>query len=358
MRICAAAFALAIAASLVATSPALAQAPFYQGKQIKVLVGFSPGGGTDLYGRVMADGLARHVEGKPSVVVQNMPGAGSVVAMNSYANKVPRDGTTLLIGTGQLLMRILLGLDGARAKIADFAALIASPMGRITYAAPSTGIKSANDILHPREPLILGVPEVISTIDATLGLTLLKAEFRPVMGYPGKSDIRLALLRGEINVDAQTTPIFEQSVRPMLREGKAVPLFAQGLMDGETLLRDPAAPDIPTVAEVYREIHAADPAGPAWEAYKAAVRAVGNGGKILMIHSDAPPAARDAIRRAVAAMVSDAAFLKQSESVLEGYGLNTGATLEANIAAIGEMQPQSIAWLQELLSRDFRMKFH
>jgi hypothetical protein len=217
--------------------------------------------------------------------------------------------------------------------------------------------------LHPREPLILGVPEVISTIDATLGLTLLKAEFRSVMGYPGKSDIRLALLRGEINVDAQTTPIFEQSVRPMLREGKAVPLFAQGLMgqglmDGETLVRDPAAPDIPTVAEVYREIHGTDPSGPAWEAYKAAVRAVGNGGKILMIHNDAPPAARDAIKRAVAAMVSDAEFLKQAESVLEGYGLNTGATLEANIAAIGQMQPQSIAWLQDLLSRDFRMKFH
>jgi hypothetical protein len=363
MRICTAAFVLAIVASLVATNPALAQTPFYQGKQIKVLVGFSPGGGTDLYGRVMADGLARHVEGKPSVLVQNMPGAGSVVAMNNYANKVPRDGTTLLIGTGQLLMRILLGLDGARAKIADFEALIASPMGRITYASPSAGIKSSKDILHPREPLILGVPEVISTIDATLGLTLLKAEFRSVMGYPGKSDIRLALLRGEINVDAQTTPIFEQSVRPMLREGKAVPLFAQGLMgqglmDGETLVRDPAAPDIPTVAEVYREIHGADPSGPAWEAYKAAVRAVGNGGKILMIHSDAPPAARDAIKRAVAAMVSDAEFLKQAESVLEGYGLNTGATLEANIAAIGQMQPQSIAWLQDLLSRDFRMKFH
>src|SRR2546430_11020394 len=103
-----------------AAAPAAAQAPFYQGKQLKVLVGFPPGGGSDLYGRVIADGLARHVEGKPSVIVQNMPGAGSVVAMNNYANRVPRDGTTVLIGTGQLLMRLLLGLDGARATISDF----------------------------------------------------------------------------------------------------------------------------------------------------------------------------------------------------------------------------------------------
>jgi hypothetical protein len=177
------------------------------------------------------------------------------------------------------------------------------------------------------------------------------------MGYPGKSDIRLALLRGEINVDSQTTPIFEQSIRPMVREGKAVTLFAQGLMEGERLVRDPAAPDLPSIAEVFRDIHGTDPSGPAWDAYKAAVRAVGNGGKILMVHSDAPPAARGAIKRGVAAMIRDDEFLKMSESVLEGYGFNTGETLEANVAAIGKMEPQTIAWLQELLTRDFRMKF-
>jgi hypothetical protein len=260
---CIAALTLAVLAG-----PAVAQAPFYQGKQIKVLVGFPPGGGTDLYGRVIAEGLGRHLEGKPSVIVQHMPGAGSVIAMNNYANKVPRDGATVLIGTGQLLMRILLGLDGARAKISDFHALVATPMGRITYAAPSAGIAAAKDILKPREPLILGVPEVISTIDAVLGLTVLAANVRPVMGYPGKSDIRLAFLRNEINVDSQTTPIFEQSVRREVAEGKAVPLFAQGLMDGERLVRDPAAPDLPSLAEVYREIHGSDPSGPAWESYR------------------------------------------------------------------------------------------
>lgn len=235
---------------------------------------------------------------------------------------------------------------------------MATPMGRITYSSPSTGIRSAKDILTSREPLILGVPEVISTIDAVLGLTVLKAPCRSVMGYPGKSDIRLAFLRSEINVDSQTTPIFEQSVRPTVAEGKAVPLFAQGLMDGERLTRDPAAPDVPSLAEVYREIHGTDPSGPAWDSYKAATRAVGNGGKILMIHGDAPVAAREAVKRGIAAMIKDAEFLKMSESVLEGYGFNTGEQLEANIAAIGKMDAASIAWLQELFSRDFRMKFH
>jgi hypothetical protein len=352
IRAAAAALLLALAAT-----PAASQAPFYQGKQIKVLVGFPPGGGTDLYGRVVADGLARHIEGKPSVIVQNMPGAGSVVAMNNYANRAARDGTTMLIGTGQLLVRLLLGLDGARAKISDFLALVATPMGRITYASPATGIKSAKDVLDPREPLILGVPEVISTIDAVLGLTLLKVKFRSVTGYPGKSDVRLALLRNEINLDSQATPIFEQSVRPTMKDGGATPLFAQGFMDGDRLVRDPAAPDVPSVGEAYREIHGVDPSGPAWDSYKAVTRAIGNGGKILMIHSDAPLAARMAVKRGIAAMVKDPEYLKMAETVLEGYGFSTGEKLEANIAAISKMDATPIAWLQELLSRDFHMKF-
>jgi hypothetical protein len=289
--------------------------------------------------------------------VQNMPGAASVVAMNNYVNRVSRDGTTVLVGTGQLLVRLLLGLDGARAKVSDLVALVATPMGRITYASPATGIKVAKDVLSPREPLILGVPEVISTIDAVLGLTLLKVKFRSVTGYPGKSDVRLALLRNEINLDSQATPIFEQSVRPTVKDGGAVPLFAQGFMDGDRLVRDPAAPDVPSVGEAYREIHGVDPSGPEWDSYKAVTRAIGNGGKMLMIHSDAPLAARMAVTRGIAAMIKDPEYLKMAETVLEGYGFSTGEKLEANIAAIGKMDAASIAWLQELLSRDFHMKF-
>ena len=106
--------ALAFAAAGASVAPA--QTPYFQGKQVKVLVGFSPGGGTDLFGRVAAEGLARNLAGKPSVTVQNMPGAGSVIASNFMSQRAPRDGTTLLIGTGQLLFRIMLGLDGARSR--------------------------------------------------------------------------------------------------------------------------------------------------------------------------------------------------------------------------------------------------
>ncbi len=343
--------------SLCVAGCAAAQTPYFQGKQVRVVVGFSPGGGTDLFGRIAAEGLARNLAGRPSVSVQNMPGAGSVVASNFFSEKAPRDGTTLLIGTGQLLLRMMLGLDGARSKPSEFEPVIASPMGRITYAATSTGLADKKLLLAPPHPLILGVPEVIATIDSVLGLRVLEAKYRAVMGYPGKNETRLALQQGEVNLDGQTTPLYDSGVTPIVKEGKALPVFSQGLLEGENLIRDSAAPEIATVLEVYRAIHGREPRGPAWDAYKAVVRAIGNGGKILMTHTDAPPAAREALSQAAQAMILDREFLRTAEQVLEGYPLQTGAGLRANIAAVGTTSPETLAWLQEFLSRDFNMKF-
>lgn len=179
-----------IAAALLLTfaaAPVSAQAPYYQGKQVKVIVGFSPGGGTDLFGRLIAEGLGRHIAGKPPVAVQNMPGAGSVIASNYFSARAPRDGTVLLIGTGQLLLRIVLGLDGAKSKPSDLEPLIASPMGRIAYVRSTAGVPNVKALLNPGEPLIVGVPEVISTLDTVLGLKVLDVNFRAVMGYPGRT---------------------------------------------------------------------------------------------------------------------------------------------------------------------------
>ena len=336
---------------------ASAQTPFYQGKTLRVVVGFPPGGGTDLFGRVVAEGLAKHVEGKPSVVVQNMPGAGSVIASNYFSNVAPRDGGTVLIGTGQLLLRILLGLDGTKSRADDFTPIIASPMGRVAIIRKSAGITNPKQLLDPPTPLVLGVPEVIATLDTVLGLKVLDAKVRAVMGYPGKVDTRMALERGEVNLDGQTTPLYREGVMPMVKSGIAEPLFAQGLLDKDKLVRDPAAPEIPTVAEVYEQIHGKPPAGPAWEAYKASVRAFGNGGKILMAHPNLPPAAMAALEQAADAMAHDAEFLARAETVLEGYGLQTGQPLKDSVAAIGQTTPQTVAWLRDLLSNDFNMQF-
>lgn len=348
---------LAVGISALVAQPAFAQAPYYEGKTITLVVGFSPGGGTDLFGRAFAEHLGRFIEGNPTVIVDNMPGAGGVIASNYYATQAPRDGTVVMVGTGQLLMRIMFGLDGSQAKLSDLNALIASPMGRITYGSSSLGIENGAQILETDEKLILGVPEVFSTIDAVLGLELLGAEFQAIVGYGGKSDTRLAIERGEINIDEQTTPLYLANVVPLVEDGTVVPLFAQGLVQGDQLIRDPAAPDIPTVAEVYEQMHGKAPSGDVWDAYMASVRAIGNGGKMLMTHSDMPAKARGALEAAVAKMIEDPEFVAAAEAQLEGYGFNTGEALAAGVEAIATTDEATLNWMRELLTTQYEMSF-
>ena len=89
---------LAGLASIVALAPAQAQdavASFYKGRTVTIVVGSSPGGGYDLYGRLIARFMGRHIPGNPTVVVQNMPGAASNVAAAHIYNVAPKDGTAI-----------------------------------------------------------------------------------------------------------------------------------------------------------------------------------------------------------------------------------------------------------------------
>jgi hypothetical protein len=336
-----------------------AQTPFYEGKTIKAIVGFSPGGGTDFVGRLVMENLEQYIDGDPTIIVENMPGASSVLASNYYVDRAPRDGTEIFVGTGQLLMRIVLGLEGSTASLADLEPVMALPMGRITFGRTVDGINGPKDLLDPPTNLVLGVPEVISTVDAVLGLELLGAEYQAVIGYEGKSEAFLAFERGESNLDSQSTPVYLQQPQIAVEEGRAVPLFAQGFMNGNgELIRDPATPDIPTVAEVYTELHGEAPEGPAWEAYKAAVTAIGNGGKIILIHSEAPDEAKAAIYEAVEELLADKEFQAAAEAAAEGYSFTYGEELNSAVRAVANMSEDDLQWLRDFFSENYEMTFN
>ena len=88
---------------------------FYKGKSIRMVVGASAGGGNDVYARLLARHMGRHVPGKPGIIVQNMPGAGSLIAANMLYNKAPRDGSVIGALTRVLPLDPLIG-DAARAQ--------------------------------------------------------------------------------------------------------------------------------------------------------------------------------------------------------------------------------------------------
>jgi len=332
--------------------------PYFKHKQFRIVVGFAPGGGNDLFARVFPEYISKYIEGEPTVIVENRPGAGGLTALNWFVDAAPHDGTVAFVCSGGLITRMVLGYEGVRAQVGELKPLIAGPLARTNFIAASTGYREPKDILNLREPLFLGSTDPLSTIGSVVGLTLLQVPFKTIKGYPGKNDAMLAFQRGEITVGDIATPIFKETMLPLVEGGSAYALFSQGMMRGDELVRDPAYLELPTIAEFYQQVHDEAPSGPAWEAYKQVIRAIGNGGKILVIHKDTPPEAEAALRKAFADVQNDPAFMHNAEIALDGYAFAFGEDLVQNINAIVDIDPEVKRWVQDLYSRDFDMKFN
>jgi tripartite-type tricarboxylate transporter receptor subunit TctC len=191
--LCAALTALAVSA------PALAQSDFYAGKRITIIVGSESGGGYDTHARVMSRHFGKFLTGNPAVIVQNMPGAGSIVATNYLSNVAPKDGTSLGIIQRTMLTAKLARLDGVQ-----FDPLQINWVGNLTTEVGmvvswhSHPVKTAQDLFT--KELIVGGAGVAADTEATPRLlnAVLGTKFKVVSGYRGNTNIMLALENGEI----------------------------------------------------------------------------------------------------------------------------------------------------------------
>src|SRR5215510_4723011 len=157
-------------------------ADFYRGKQINLVVGYGPGGGYDVYARLVARHLGRHVPGNPAVVVQNMPGAGSLRAVNYLANTAPRDGSVIATFSRDMPLLGILGNPNVRFDARTFTWLgSSSSYGNDSYllfTRTDAQVKSIADARRPGgPPLVLGGTgegasgnDVVSVLRDALGL--------------------------------------------------------------------------------------------------------------------------------------------------------------------------------------------
>ena len=206
MTLNAAAMTVRIAAAVVAvaalqTSMANAQSPaaFYQGKSIDLDIGYSVGGGYDLYARLVARHIGAHIPGNPTVVPKNMEGAGSLRLANYLYAAAPRDGTVIGATSRGAAFDPLLNENGAQFDASKFSWIgSANNEVSVCVALQTSGIASFNDVMT--KPLTIGSTGVgddtyqfPALMNAVLG-----TRFKIVTGYPGGNDISLALERGEV----------------------------------------------------------------------------------------------------------------------------------------------------------------
>jgi tripartite-type tricarboxylate transporter receptor subunit TctC len=223
------------------TSPA----EFFRGKTVNILVGSEAGGGYDLYARFLAQFLGRHVPGQPTVIVQNMPGAGGLRAARNLATVAPKDGTALGMLAQTLPFATVLGYP------ADIDAGAFNWIGRIAMSAEvgvtfaQSGITSI-ETARNREISIGGTGGTASsTLVPFLLNKLAGTRFKLIAGYKSNNEVLLAMERGEVEMVGATgisTIMAKHSA--WLRDG-TVRLIYQN-----ALTRHPAVPDVATIGEL------------------------------------------------------------------------------------------------------------
>ena len=353
-----------LAASLIGAVSAAsfgspAAANYYEGKTIRIIIPFSAGGGTDTFGRYIAQFLGQHIPGNPTVIAENVTGAGGLLGSNEFAERVEKDGTTLLTASGHLNLRAFLGLEGLRLDLDELTPVVAAPMGHVTAInIEATGMQEVKDLFTYDGRITKGITDPVGLVESIVALEMFGINYRSVPGYGGRGDTRVAFERGELVVNTQATPAFNARVQPMIDEGKALTAYAIGFIDPDgNPVRDPAAPDIITAPELYEQLHGRKPSGPAWEAYKVVANLVQNTRGTIWVHSDAPEEARAALRQGVDAMVQDPAFIEAGVNLMEGYDIISGPGLDQIKRELEEAPEEVVRWLQTTLTEKFGVKF-
>jgi tripartite-type tricarboxylate transporter receptor subunit TctC len=187
----------------LAMRPATADpiADFYAGKTVQMLIGFSPGGGYDIYGRTLARYLGRHIPGNPKLVPQNMPGAGSLKVVNYLYGIAPKDGTALAHFAPGVMFEPLLGHgEGAQFEATRFTWLgSASREASVCAFIAGAGIKSWQDMRTKTYVIGATGGGAESDVFPTVLRNMFHLPLKIVTGYPGGTEITLAMERHEVD---------------------------------------------------------------------------------------------------------------------------------------------------------------
>jgi tripartite-type tricarboxylate transporter receptor subunit TctC len=301
--------ALGAAAALLLAAGARAQPPVsFEGRTTEWIIPFAEAGGSDVWARVLAPFLARHLPGRPNVVIRNIPGGGSITGADEFAQRARPDGLTFLGASASTQLPFLLGDRRVRCDDAQWVPLLVSPTGGVVHVHAGTGISSHEQIAQLRGQELVFPGATASGLDVVpiLALHVLGLNVRYVGGMRGSGEAWLAVERGDFSIDHQTTPAYRTQVLPMVQARTAVPLFSYGIIGADgRVARDPSFPDIPTLEEVYERIHGRAPSGPAYQAYLACSVSAFAGQKPAVLKRETPApiiaAYRAAFERVVAA---------------------------------------------------------
>ncbi len=347
--------ALALVMLLAGIAPGRAE-NFFQGKQLVVLVNFPQGGPTDAEGRLLARNLARVVVGAPSVIVHNMGGSNGAVAANWLANAAAPDGLILGYFSGIASMRALSD-PSLTENVAKLAFVAAGPGIGVTYGRTDIGggIKKPGDLLSKRDFWIGGLrTDSDRDLRLRMQLDLLGIRHNYQSGFPGIAEARQAFQRGEIQLLLEPITAYRASIEPgLVGSGAAMPLWLDPLDDGAGFMRSPEADNLPalTFSDILVQTRGELPRSELFDAWRLVNQMGTLFQRVLVMAPGAPPAAVEALRKAIAKLADDATFREDAlKSIKLVPSYLTDAKTAALFARVADPPPNLQAYLKKYIA--------
>jgi tripartite-type tricarboxylate transporter receptor subunit TctC len=275
----------------------------FKGKTVRIIAGFPAGGGVDAEARLLARYLERHIAGNPTVLVQNMPGAGGIVATNWFEQLAKPDGLTLHYTSVSSITQQVFGAEGVKFDLKKWDMIGSVVRGTSVIMVKPDKIPALTDSTKP--PLGIGSRTGDDSWSTMFfwGAEYLKWNVRWILGYRGGGELRIAFQRGETDLYASANL---QALRELIGEGFQ-PFVQQGrLTSAGSFKRRPEFPNVPTFEETIGKNR---PAGAAWEAYRSWAGSDA-AGRPLFAPPKTPPAVVRTLRDSFARLEGDKEFHK------------------------------------------------
>ncbi|MEL0105320.1 MAG: hypothetical protein VW802_00060 [Rhodospirillaceae bacterium] len=261
---------LALTATANFSSPALAVD--FSDKKIQIIVPFKEGSGTNRYARLIQPYFEKYLPGNPTILVVNKPGGSGIKGANWFQRNAKPDGLTLFTGSTSVLNSYVFGGKKAKYKLLTWRPIIVSPNGTQYYTQHKNGVYG-KDIKKDIKALQKGSwnsggkNPTSSELRNFLAYNLLGMKnVNPVFGLStGKR--RKATIRGELHLTHDNTVAFTGKTQKYVKKGLLSHYMTLGYIDADgKMIRDPAFPNLPTVADAYKAVYGKDPSGPQWKA--------------------------------------------------------------------------------------------
>jgi tripartite-type tricarboxylate transporter receptor subunit TctC len=329
---------LVVVTSFGGSRPVEAQS-FYEGKTVRIIVGLAPGGGFDTYARLIARHMGKHVPGNPTVIVENMPGAGSLISANHIYKVAKSDGLTVAKFNGSLMLGQVLGQPGVEFDARKFEFIGAAVKEDVACTlTKASGITSVEKWMASGTPVKLGgvAPGASPDNTARILKTALGLPIHLVSGYKGTAEIRLAADGGEIAGACWSWESMRATWRNQLQAGDAIPVLQVTARTFPDLPNVPLAINLAKTDEARRLI-------------QIGVQNSGAFARPFVLPPGTPKERVQVLRKAFQDTLKDAAFLAEAEKAKLTMDPVTGEELEKMVAEIFTLDADLLAKLKAIL---------